>query len=87
MSLDGCIAANKMAENLFKRQQKLLPKIDGEFTGGDKVEILVASVRMLMEATYTSLSGDNEKMLDNLIHGTEESLYKVLEGMVPKTLN
>lgn len=87
MSLDGCIAANKMAEDLFKRQQKLLPKIEDDFTDIEKVEILVAAVRMLMVATYTSLSGDNEKMLGNLIHGTEESLYKVLDGIVPKTLN
>ena len=84
MSLESCLKANKIAESLFKHQQTLLRQIsEDEFTYNEQFEILVASVRLLTTTVYRSLSGDNTKVLDFLISGTEKSLREIIENTAP----
>ena len=84
MDLVKCKAANKMAKDLFKYQQKLIPEIDDSFTDKEKIEILVASVRMLMVTTYKLISCGDELFLAHLIVSTEESLHDALNNMISK---
>ena len=54
-----------------------------EFSANEKVEILVASVRMLTIALYKALSSNDPTVLEFLISGTEKSLRDSLINMVP----
>ena len=87
MDVQGCMVANELAKALFEHQQGLLPKIDDSFTAHEQVEILIAATRMFMATTYRALSCGKEEVLDFLISGTEESLQKAIEGIIPPKEN